>query len=698
LIHFYKRLEMSALARRRNQEEGQMCIPGLGENSHRPMSGVSRSTSVAAGSGLPGGSSGTSSPRPATAPVMTDRRVYNRRTANQGGASDSSQMSCLMWQPLSPVEPVKESVFVETKAEEEVGATPFFSSDTGVILIKGGTVVNCDEMTVADVLVEDGKISAVGEDLEIPEGATIIDATDKYVMPGGIDTNTHLYQGLDKDAPVKDDFESGTTAALAGGTTMVVDLVIPQRGESLMKAFHEWKEAGEEKSSCDFALTVAVPHVNDDTKEEMTKLANEHGVNSFKMFMSYKDKLMLDNNDLMKAFKHVKGLGCIAKIHAENGSIIDENQKQLLAQGVTGPEGHLLAQPEDVEEEAVLRACVLAKQVNTPLYICSPTSQAAGNVIKQYQDKGLVVYGEPSVAGLSVVGDEYDNKSWDAAAALVTSPPLRPGNHRDSLLHCLVDGSFVSVGSDHCAYSSSTRAAGRDDFTAIPQGVGGIAERLWVVYQRGVVEGKMSMTRYVEVTSSNAAKLLNIFPRKGCLAVGSDADIVVWNPDSHHTNTENQESIFSGLDMRGAVEYVVFRGKVVVAGNVVNTIPGTGQYVQARTFPSYCFDKIQKIDSMEKPKPVERDDIPADNDKPDDTKDDFGLVTPRGCWQQEVYNKQLGIYQRALSVHGVRNQQDSSFSLSGPQGGGGQGVTGSVQRRASVRVSNPPGGQGRAFW
>ena len=587
---------------------------------------------------------------------------------------------------------------MEDKAEEEVGATPFFSSESGVILIKGGTVVNCEEITVADVLVEDGKISAVGDDLEIPEGATIIDATDKYVMPGGIDTNTHLYQGLDKEAPVKDDFESGTRAALAGGTTMVVDLVIPQRGESLIEAFTEWKENAEEKSCCDFALTVAVPHVTDDSKEEMEKLANKLGVNSFKMFMSYKDKLMLDNSDLLKAFKHVKGLGCIAKVHAENGSIIAENQKQLLSQGVTGPEGHLLAQPEDVEEEAVLRACVLAKQVNTPLYICSPTSQGAGDVIKQYQGKGLVVYGEPSVAGLSVVGDEYDNKTWDKAAALITSPPLRPGNHRNSILQHLLDDSFVSVGSDHCDYSSCTRAVGQADFTAIPQGVGGIAERLGVVYQCGVVEGKMPMTRFVEVTSSNAAKMLNIFPRKGCLAVGSDADIVVWNPDTHHNNTQNKETIFSGLDMRGAVEYVVFRGKVVVAGQMVNTIPGTGQYIQARTFPSYCYDKIQEIDNMEKPKPVERDDIPANDDKPDDNKNDFGLVTPRGCWQQEVYNKQLGIYQRALSVHGVRNQQDSSFSLSGPQGGGGQGVTGTVQRRASVRVSNPPGGQGRAFW
>jgi len=697
---------MSALARRRNQEEGQMCIPGLGENSHRPMSGVSRSTSVAAGSGLPGGSSGTSSPRPATAPVMTDRRVYNRRTANQGGASDSSQMSCLMWQPLSPVEPVKESVFVETKAEEEVGATPFFSSDTGVILIKGGTVVNCDEMTVADVLVEDGKISAVGEDLEIPEGATIIDATDKYVMPGGIDTNTHLYQGLDKDAPVKDDFESGTTAALAGGTTMVVDLVIPQRGESLIEAFTEWKEAAEEKSCCDFALTVAVPHVSDDAKEEMEKLANEHGVNSFKMFMAFKDTLMLESNDLLEAFKHVKELGCIAKVHAENGSIIAENQKRLLAQGMTGPEGHPLAQPEEVEEEAVLRACTLAKQANTPLYICSPSSSAAADIIKKFKDEGLVVIGEPSAAVLGVNGSHYYNKCWAHAASFVTSPPLREDpSTMEEMAEAVMDGGLDIVGSGHCTYDLSTRAQGQTEFTAIPQGVNGVEERMGVVYERGVVEGKMPMTRYVEVTSSAAAKLLNVYPRKGCIAEGSDADIVVWNTSTINTITHKTHhqaadfNIFEGVKVSGAAEFVVCGGKIAVAEYQVNTNPGSGQYVEAATFPATCYDKIQEMDRKDKPKAVVRADIPTDDvDGPvNSNKGTFGLTTPRGYCQQEVFNKQLGIYQRPLSAHGVRNQQDSSFSLAGPRKVREEDTVG-TPRRAAVKVNAPPGGQGGAFW
>jgi dihydropyrimidinase len=606
------------------------------------------------------------------------------------------------------VEPVKEYLTVETKAEDEVGATPFFSSDSGVILIKGGTVVNCEEMSVADVLVDAGKITAVGEDLEIPEGAAVIDATDKYVLPGGIDTNTHLYQGLDKAAPLKDDFESGTRAALAGGTTMVVDLVIPQRGGSLVEAFTEWKEAGEEKSCCDFALTVAVPHVTEEAKEEMEMLAKEHGVNSFKMFMSYKDTMMLDSADMMEALKHVKELGCIAKVHAEDGNIIAENQKRLLAGGVTGPEGHPLSQPEEVEEEAVLRACTLARQANTPLYICNPTSSAAADTIKAMKAEGLVVYGEPSAAALAVDGSHYYNKCWGHAAAFVSSPPLREAGNKEQLVAALMDGGLDIVGSGHCTYDFNTRAQGKEDFTAIPQGVNGIEERMGVVYERGVVEGKMPMTRYVEVTSTAAAKLLNLYPQKGCIAEGSDADIVIWNTGTSNTITQKTHhqagdfNIFEGLSVSGAAEFVLCGGKVVVAEYQVNTSPGTGQYIQAPSMPQLAYEKIQQLDSKDKPAPVERDHVPVDDVDgtvgANGTKTAFGLTTPRGYCQQEVFNKQLGIYQRPLSAHGVRNQQDSSFSLAGPRKArAGEDMVHSP-RRAAVKVNTPPGGHGGAFW
>jgi len=489
---------------------------------------------------------------------------------------------------------------------------------------------------------------------------------------------------------------------------MVVDLVIPQKGGSLVDAFDKWRKEGEGRSCCDFALTVAVPHVMDGTKREMETLSKENGVNSFKMFMAYKDTLMLDNSDLMKALKHVKELGCIAKVHAENGDVITENCKRILARGVVGPEGHLFAHPEEVEEEAVRRACTFAKQANVPLYICSPSSMGAAEVIKEFKKKGSVIIGEPSAAALAVDGSHYSNKCWSHAASFVTSPPLRadPGT-KDRLVEALKDGTLDMVGSDHCTYDSSTRAKGQGNFTAIPQGVNGIEERMAIVYERGVVEGKMEMTRYVEVTSSAAAKMLNLYPRKGCIAVGSDADIVVWNTNNLHTiskRTQQQAAdfnIFEGLKVTGAAEFVLCGGKIVVAEYQLNACPGAGQYIEAPAWPNVCYDQIQELDNKDIPKSVERVVAPTDVDEGSvDTNDTFGLTTPRGSWQQEVFNKQLGIFQRQLSAHGVRNQQDSSFSLSGSYGAdmsGGGGI-GSTHRRASVRVSAPPGGQGRAFW
>ena len=588
---------------------------------------------------------------------------------------------------------------------DEVEATPFFNCNTGIIVIKGGQVVNCDSMVVADVLVEDGKIRAVSQDLDIPAGATVINAVDKFVVPGGIDTNTHLYQAVEKEAPVKDDFESGTRAALAGGTTMVVDLVIPGKGESLIEAFHEWKNAGEKKSCCDFALSVAVPHVNDKSKDEMKILARDHGINSFKMFMAGSENIMLNNNELLEAFRHIKDIGCIAKVHAEAGAIINQNRKRLLAQGVTGPEGHPLAQPEAVEVEAVRLACKLAEQENIPLHICSPSSMEAVTVIKEFKDNGLTVIGEPSVASLGVDGSHYFNKCWSHAASFVTSPPLRDDPQtKDNLVRSLIEGTLDIVGSDHCTYDSSTRSRGENNFTAIPQGVNGVEERMSVVYERGVVEGKMPMTRFVEVTSSNAAKLHGLYPRKGCLAVGSDGDIVIWSPQSPHTihsKTHHQAAafnIFQGEKMNGAAEYVLCQGRVVVEDYQLKNISGHGNYIGAQTFPAFCYDKIQEIDNRNKPTPVERHDILTnDEHEHEHVNNFFGLTTPRGQRQQEVYNKQLGIYQRSLSVHGVRNQQDSSFSLSGPQREH-HGERGVAQRKPSVRVSAPPGGQGGAFW
>jgi len=696
-------------------------------------SGGSRSASVAgSASVLSGSSSRSSSPRPTTAP-LDDRRKYVRRTAAAGGASDSSGMAAAMFRPPTPeVEEVVEELCVEERSEGgQLLATPFFSQDNGVTLIKGGTVVNYDSAEVADVLVQDGKVVAVGEDLQMPEGATLVDAVGKYVVPGGIDTSTHFHraQGGEK-VELADDWSSGTRAAVAGGTTMVVDLVLPERGDGLVEAFNSWREAAEEATCCDFALAVAVPQVDQQTRAEMQQLAKELGVNTFKLFMSQKNSLMLNNAELMEAFKVIKELGGVAKVAAENGDIVAENQRRLLARGVAGPEGHPAAQPQEVEEEAVRRACSLALQANLPLVVCSPSCTEVADIIEQFSSRGLVVLGEAQAAALAVEGSHYYSKCWGHAAAFVTSPPLREGEEvPEGLVAAMVGGAGVDlVASTHTGISMEARARGRDNFAAIPQGLTGVEERMGLVWEKGVEEGKMEVTRFVEVTSTAAAKMLNIYPRKGAIAQGSDADLVVWNPSNLRTvaqKTSHHQADFNVLEgqvLRGAPEFVLQGGRIVVAEYQVSTSPGSGQYVECPTFPPSLYDRVMDRDRAAAPSPVSRTDVPSGPAPVDVVDSGFGLTTPRGySGAKEVFNKRLGIYQRPMSAHGVRNQQDSTFSLTGTGRPRPEAAQEEVSepamveeaapmmerphtagpaygRRAAVRVSAPPGGKSGAFW
>lgn len=575
-------------------------------------------------------------------------------------------MSGLFCDAPTSIKPVTEPIFVEDCVDSQATATPFFSQDTGVVLIKGGEVVNCDDTCTADVLVVDGKIAAVGEDIDIPENATVINASGKIVIPGGIDTNTHFRQSPDGKAGLVDDFESGSRAALAGGSTMVVDLVIPGP-QGLLAAFTDWKEEGEERSCCDFSLAVAVTSVNDQTLAEMEVLVREHGVNTFKVFMAFKDSLMIDTKDMMRVLKKAKELGCVVQVHAENGDMIAENRRALLAEGLRGPEAHLLAQPEEVEEEAVRRACCLALEVAVPLHFSSPTSAGALEVIKEYREKGLVVIFGPSIAALAVDGSHFYNKCWSHAANFVSSPPLRDDSEARAALLDGLNTELAVVGSGHCARDRTEPG----DFTQIPQGVTGVEERLGLLYELGVQSGNLELQRFVEVSSTTAAKILNIYPRKGCIAEGSDADLVILNTTaprtiSHKSQQSNaQFNIFEDLNISAGPEFVIAGGKIVVAEFHINPESGAAGYVDCLPFPAVCYDNI----SQNKPQPrqVSRADIPSDSVDGNASNGDeaFGLTTPRGFRGQQVLNKNLGVYQRPLSAHGVRNQQDSTFSLTG---------------------------------
>ncbi|XP_018057973.1 PREDICTED: dihydropyrimidinase isoform X7 [Atta colombica] len=588
------------------------------------------------------------------------------------------------------------------------------------LLIKNGKVVNDDGIIDSDVYIEDGIIRQMGRNLIIPGGTRTIDARGKYVMPGGIDPHTHFEFEFMGTKSV-DDFYQGTKAAVAGGTTMIIDFVVPRKDESLVEAYERYRQSADQKVCCDYALHVAVTSWSPKVKEDMATLVKEHGVGSFKMFMAYHDMFMLRDPELIETFKACKEIGAIAMVHAENGDLIAENAKKLLAAGVTGPEGHEMSRPEEVEAEAVNRACVIANQVNSPLYITAISSKSAADVVSAKRSDGIIVFGETLASTIGIDGSEQYGKDVERAKRFITNPPLRPDPTTPAYLtEHLAQDNLQVTGSDNCTFNAEQKALGKDDFTKIPNGVNGVEDRMAVLWEKGVHAGIMDPMRFVAVTSTNAAKIFNLYPRKGVIAVGSDADIVVWDPNRKRTISAQTHvqavdfNIFEGMEVTGVPEYVIVNGRVCVDECELKAVHGFGKYINADPFGTYVYDMIN--DKEKKPRGIARTEAEAKRYAEEDAaiakaKEQAkaaAAAAARVNQNGSIHDSPKIKLQAAICVptlpesavvtpstkgprlEGQRNLQDSTFSIS-------EDVE--EARRACIRVNNPPGGRSAGgFW
>ena len=478
-------------------------------------------------------------------------------------------------------------------------------------VIKNGTIVTADLTYKADVLIDGGKIIEIGSNLK---GDEHLDATGCYVMPGGIDPHTHLEMPF-MGTYSTDNFESGTRAALSGGTTMVVDFVLPGQGQGLVDAMKGWHNKST-LASCDYSFHMAVTWWGEKVFDEMPTVINDHGINTFKHFLAYKGALMVNDDELFASFNRLGELGGIAMVHAENGDVVAELSAKLLAAGNTGPEAHAYSRPPQVEGEATNRAIMIADMAGVPLYVVHTSCEESHEAIRRAKMQGKRVWGEPLIQHLTLDESEYFNQDWDHAARRVMSPPFRNKQHQDSLWAGLQSGTLSVVATDHCAFTTEQKRYGVGDFTKIPNGTGGLEDRLPMLWTHGVRTGRLTMNEFVAVTSTNIAKILNCYPRKGAVLVGADADLVVWDPEKSKTITASAQqsaidyNVFEGKEVTGLPRFTLTRGHVAVYDGEMREQSGSGQFVK-RAGNTPVNRALTSWKDLTAPRPVKRSGIPA---------------------------------------------------------------------------------------
>ena len=454
-------------------------------------------------------------------------------------------------------------------------------------IVKGGTIVTATDTYVADILIEGGTIASIATSIPTSQGSTVIDASGSYVFPGFIDPHTHLDMPFGGTVTA-DDFASGTAAAAIGGTTTIVDFALHTKGDSLANALKTWNKKAAGNASIDYAFHLTIADGRQETLEEIPVMIEQEGVNSFKCFMAYKHVLQVDDETIYRTMQACAQFGGLVQVHAENGDVIEVTVKEALEAGNTAPKYHALTRPVQLEMEATARAIYLAEVSGSPLYVVHVSSGGAADAISDGRKRGLPIYGETCPQYLVCDTSDYDRPDF-VGANFVMSPPLRDKWNQNVLIGKLKNGELQTIGSDHCSFLCEQKKLGEDDFSKIPNGAATIEDRVAVIYERIVNSGVVGLNQFVAMVSTNPAKLFGLFPRKGTIAVGSDGDLVVWDPEStrtisaksHHMKADN--SIFEGMAIRGGPRYVLSRGRLLAEGD--KYVGETGKGIRQKSAP-----------------------------------------------------------------------------------------------------------------
>lgn len=450
-------------------------------------------------------------------------------------------------------------------------------------ILTGGTVITAVDCYQADVRIEDEKITAIGHGVH-QAGDLQVDAKGCFLFPGGVDPHTHFDLDVGKTTTA-DDFKSGTKAAAVGGTTTIIDFATQNKGESLAQALANWHEKAEGKSYIDYGFHLAVSDLNPKVLDELITITQQAGIASIKLYMAYKNILQVDDGTLLKVLQLAKRVGLLVCVHCENGDVIDVLVKEARSKGFFEPQYHALTRPITAEREATARAICLAEIAGAPLYVVHVSSEGALQMIEQARSRGLAVYGETCPQYLLLDESCYDGKGF-SAAKYIMSPPLRPIENKAALWAGLNNGTLSTVGSDHCSFNlMGQKELGLSDFSKIPNGAPGVENRFGLLYTYGVAAGKINLNQFVAITSTNAAKLFGLFPRKGTIAVGSDADIVIWDPTIQSIISASSQmqkvdyNLYEGSEQIGKPRYVFLRGRKIVTNGLFHDDAPGGYYL-----------------------------------------------------------------------------------------------------------------------